>query len=442
MKRAFLILATLFASSALPAFAQPPQGAPAAQGAQAGRGAPPPLVIDTTPPVEDFKRSVLNQLGRQYPEVNSQRRVRFRVVAPEAQNVAFEMLGGNARYPMTKGADGAWVGVSNALDEGFHYYQIIIDGAGVPDPNSLYFFGANKWGSGLEVPAHDEDFYALKDVPHGQLREVRLYAKSAKAFTRCFVYTPPDYDKGSKRYPVLYLQHGGGENEYGWGSQGYAGLIMDNLIAAGKIRPFLIVMSNGGGGAPGAGRGAAPAGQPGAAGRGGTGAPAGGAPAGAGRGAAPGAQGGAAAPGGPGRGMNFNFSAFEHLLIDDIIPYVDANFRTQADAAHRAMAGLSMGGMQTHAIAPAHLDKFSHIGLFSGGSIPVSEIKDIADFTKKVRLVFVSSGSRENGAASKANVEALVKAGVRSVFYESPETAHEWLTWRRALYQFAPLLFQ
>lgn len=442
MKRAVLLLATLFASSAPLAFAQPPQGAPAGQqGAPAGRATPPPLVIDQTPPVEDFKPSVLNQPGRQYPEVNSQRRARLRVVAPEAQSVAFEMLGG-ARYPMTKGADGAWVGVSNALDEGFHYYQIVIDGGGVPDPNSLYFYGGSRWGSGLEVPAHDEDFYALKDVPHGQLREVRLFAKSAKAFTRCFVYTPPDYDKGSKRYPVLYLQHGGGENEYGWGSQGHAGLIMDNLIAAGTIRPFIIVMANGGGGAPGAGRGAAPAGQPGAAGRGGPGAPGGGAPADAGRRAAAAGQPGAAAPGGPGRGMTFNFTPFERLLIDDIIPYVDANFRTQADQAHRAMAGLSMGGMQTRAIAMAHLDKFSHIGLFSGGSIAVSEIKDMADFKKRVKLVFVSYGSRENGAAGKANVDALAKAGVRSVFHESPQTAHEWLTWRRALYQFAPLLFQ
>jgi len=432
MRNTVLILVLLAVLSVLQAFAQPPQGAPAGRGAQAGRGAPPPLVIDTTTPVEDFKPSVLNQPGRQYPEVNSQRRVRVRLVAPQAQSVAFEMLSGSARYPMTKGEDGAWVGVSNAQDEGFHYYQIVIDGAGVPDPNSLYFFGANKWGSGLEVPAHDQDFYALKELPHGHLREVQFYAKSAKAFTRCFVYTPAEYEKGSKRYPVLYLQHGGGEDETGWGNQGHAGLIMDNLIATGKIKPFIIVMAHGGG-PPGAGRGAAPGG----AGRGA-------APAGQPGAAAPGApaRGGPGAPGGPGRGMNFNFSPFEHLLIDDIIPYIDANFRTLADQPHRAMAGLSMGGMQTHAIAPAHLDKFAYIGLFSGGSIPLSEIKDVPAFKKAVKLVFVGYGSRENGAAAKTNVEELNKAGIKSVFYESPETAHEWLTWRRHLYQFAPLLFQ
>ena len=137
-----------------------------------------------------------------------------------------------------------------------------------------------------------------------------------------------------------------------------------------------------------------------------------------------------------------NFSAFENVLTNDMIPYIDANFRTITDQPHRAMAGLSMGGMQTRTITLAHLDKFSHIGIFSGGSIAMTDIKDLADFKKKVRLVFVSYGSRENGAAGKTNVEALKQAGINSVFYESPQTAHEWLSWRRSLYQFAPLLFQ
>jgi enterochelin esterase-like enzyme len=434
MERAVLIIRLLLAFPALLALAQPPQGAPA------GRGAQPPLVIDATPPVEDFKPSALNQPGRQYPEVNSQRRVRARVVAPEAQSVAIS-LGG--RYPMTKDEDGVWVGVTNALDDGFHYYQIVVDGAPFSDPGALLFFGSGRWDSGLEVPAHDEDFYALKDVPHGNLREVHFFSKSANGFVRCFVYTLAEYEKGSKRYPVLYLQHGAGEDDTGWGNQGHAGLIMDNLIAAGKAKPFIIVMANGGGigGGRGAGagggrgRGAAPGGQPGAA-----------APGAAGPGT-PGGQPSTAGPGGPGgpgrgRGMNFNFSAFEHLLIDDLIPYVDANYRTIADQPHRAMAGLSMGGMQTHSIAPAHLDKFAYIGMFSGGSIAPSEIKDMAEFKKKIKLVFVSYGSRENGGAGKANGEALNQASIKSVFYESPQTAHEWLSWRRSLYQFAPLLFQ
>jgi len=446
MKNAILTLALLPVLSALPALAQPPQGAPAGPGAQAGRGAQPPVVIDQTPPVEDFKPSTLNQSGKQYPEVNSQRRVRTRLVAPQAQTVLFDI--GAVRYPMTKGADGAWIGVSNAQDEGFHYYQLWVDGVSVPDPGTLMFYGASRWGSGVEVPAHDADFYSVKNVPHGQLREVSFFSKIANATLRCYVYTPPDYEKGSKRYPVLYLQHGAGEDEHGWGGQGYAGFIMDNLLAEGKAKPFIIVNGNssipgtGGGrgavpfGAPGAaaGRGAAPAGAPGAPGAAPAGAP----------GAAPAGAPGVAGRGGPGGfgGRGMTNTPFEHVLIEEMIPFVDANFRTMADQQHRAMAGLSMGGMQTHGITLAHLDKFSHIGIFSGGNIAMSEIKDVNDFKKNVKVVFVSYGSRENGAPGKAAVDELKKAGVNAVFYESPLTAHEWLSWRRSLYQFAPLLFQ
>jgi len=218
MKTAILILALL---AGLPAMAQTDQ-----------------------PPVEDFKPSSLNQPGKHYPQINSERRVRTRVIAPQAQSVTLEFLGG-AKYPLTRDDGGAWVGVTRPQDEGFHYYQLVIDGAQVPDPGSLYFYGGNRWGSGLEVPAHDQDFYALKDVPHGDLRQTLYHSKSADASLRCFVYTPPDYEKDpSRRYPVLYLQHGAGEDESGWGGQGHAGLIMDNLIAEGKCKPFIIVMAN------------------------------------------------------------------------------------------------------------------------------------------------------------------------------------------------------
>jgi enterochelin esterase family protein len=442
MKTAVLTLALLPVLAGVPAIAQPPQTPQqAAQQAQRTQQA---LAAAQVPPLEDFKPSTLNQQGKQYPEVNSERRVRARVVAPQAQSVLLDL--GGVRYPMTKGADGAWIGVSAPQDEGFHYYQINVDGAQVPDPGSLFFYGASRWGSGVEVPANDQDFYALRDVPHGNLQQVFYPSKTGNnAIVRCFVYTPPDYEKNrSKRYPVLYLQHGAGEDETGWGAQGHAGLIMDNLIAAGKAKPFIIVMANSyvPGAAGGPGRGAAPAAPPAAA----PAAPPAAAPA-----AQPGAavpagagRGGAGGPGGPGGrgGRGFNFSAFEHLLLDDLIPYIDANFRTVADQPHRAMAGLSMGGMQTRTITMAHLDKFSHIGIFSGGSIAPADIPDLAAFKKKVKVVFVSYGSRENGAAGKTNVEALKQAGVNSVFYESPQTAHEWLSWRRSLYQFAPLLFQ
>ena len=247
---AILSLALLLVLSGLPAIAQTQQPVNSAPQAQ---------------PVEDFKPSSLNQPGRQYPQVNSEGRVRARVVAPQAQNVLLDI--GGVRYPLTKGEDGAWVGVSNPQDEGFHYYQIVVDGAQVPDPGTLFFYGASRWGSGVEVPAKDLDFYAVKDVPHGQLRQVLYYSKTAKATFRCFVYTPPDYEKNrSKRYPVLYLQHGGGEDETGWGSQGYTGLIMDNLIAAGKAKPFIVVMANSYvGGSGGARPGGPPPAQRGAA---------------------------------------------------------------------------------------------------------------------------------------------------------------------------------
>jgi enterochelin esterase-like enzyme len=379
----------------------------------------------TTPPKEDFKPASSNQGGKQYPQVNSERRARFRIVAPQAQSVRVPEWGG---INMTKGEDGAWVCTTRPLDEGFHYYRINIDGAEVPDPGSKFYYGSSRWGSGIEIPAHDEDFYAVKNVPHGQMRQILYFSKSTNATRRGFVYTPPDYDKDTtQRYPVLYLQHGAGEDETGWGSQGRANLIMDNLIAEGKAKPFIIVMDNGGNIGGGAGRGGPAVG--GGAGRGAPGAPPGG-----NQGRGPGGRGG------------FNFAAFEKIMTEELIPYVDANYRTVSDQSHRGMAGLSMGGMQTRQITLANLDKFSHIGVFSGGSLAADtpQMKDAAGFKQKVKVLFVSYGGREaaGAATAKSNREALEKAGISSVYYESPETAHEWQSWRRSLYQLAPLLFR
>ena len=378
-------------------------------------------MAQTTSASGDWKPATSNQDGRPYPQVDAEGRVRARIVAPQAQSVQLDI--GGVKYPLTKGDNGSWIGDSQPQDEGFHYYQVVVDGAQVPDPNSLYFYGASRWGSGVEVPAEDEDFYALKNVPHGQVREVRYFSKSSNSVRHCYVYTPPQYDvERKKRFPVLYLQHGAGENETGWSNQGRAGLIMDNLIAEGKAKPFIIVMENGGGIArPPAPPGGAPAAV----------AP----PAGTATGAPPR---GVVGPG----GRRFNFSAFERVLLDDLIPYVDANFRTLANQPNRAMAGLSMGGMQTRAITLANPDKFSRIGVFSGGSIAPSEITDMNAFKKKVKLVFFSFGGREGGAPSaKANADALKGAGVNAHYYESPLTAHEWQSWRRSLYQFAQLVF-
>jgi enterochelin esterase-like enzyme len=361
----------------------------------------------TNEPVNDWKPATSNQGGKEYPQVNSEGRVKFRIVAPKAQSVGVSFRDSSS---FTKGDDGAWIGYTRPLDEGYHYYTINIDGAEVPDPNSHFFYGAGRWGSAVELPAKDQDFYALKNVPHGQLRELWYFSKSANTNRHAFVYTPPDYDKsGRKRYPALYLQHGAGEDETGWGSQGHAGWIMDNMLAEGKTKPFIIVMEFGGN--PFAGGARRPSGTNNTA--------------------------------APGQRPPFNFTAFEHVLVDDLIPYIDANFRTTAGQPHRAMAGLSMGGMQTRVITLAHLDTFSHIGVFSGGSIGLTNITDMPAFKKKTKLVFVGYGSKENGvAAAKANVEALKQAGINSVYYESPGTAHEWQSWRRSLKEFAPLLFK
>lgn len=381
-------------------------------------------VAQNEAPTDDWRPAPSNQAGKEYPKVNSEGRVMFRIVAPKAQSVGVSFRDSS---PFTKGEDGAWTGYTRPLDQGFHYYTLNLDGAEVPDPNSHYFYGASRWGSAVEVPAKDADFYALKTVPHGQFREVFYFSKSSNTNRRAFIYTPPDYDKDvTKRFPVLYLQHGAGEDETGWGRQGHAGWILDNLLAEGKAVPFIVAMEFGGNpfGTGVRRTNAAPA--------------------------VAGATNPAVGPGARGGfGGGFNFNAFEKVLIDDFIPFVDANFRTVTDPGQRAMAGLSMGGMQTRAITLAHLDTFSHIGIFSGGSIAVTNITDLAKFKEKVKLVFVSYGSRElggdrtnRGGDPKANIEALKAAGINAHFYVSQDTAHEWQSWRRSLREFAPLLFK
>jgi len=396
---------------------------------------------------DDWRPSSINQPGKQYPQVTSDGRVRTSISAPQAEKVELDI--GAVRYPLTKGENGLWTGGESVpQDEGFHYYQIWVDGAAVPDPGSLFFYGASRWGSGVECPAKDQDFYAVKNVPHGRICETLFYSKSTDSIQRCFVYTPPDYDKDpTKRYPVLYLQHGGGEDETGWPSQGRTNLIMDNLIAEGKAKPFIIVMANSnvGRGGPRGGGGArrgqaAPGGAAARRGRGAEGAGQ--------RNQARGERAGARRG-----GMSFNFNSFQTVLVDELIPYIDANYRTLTDQPNRAMSGLSMGGMQTRQITLANLDKFSHIGIFSGGSISMDDVNGAPGFKEKVKLVFVSYGSREIegrrgggrggfGGDPKESVEALKQAGINSVFYVSPNTAHEWQSWRRSLYQFAPLLFK
>ena len=401
---------------------------------------------------EDFKPASTNQEGKQYPMVNSQRMVRAQISAPEATSVKLDI--GGVKYDMKKDANGVWTGESAPQDEGFHYYQLNIDGASVPDPGSKYYYGASRWGSGIDIPAADEEFYTVKNVPQGSVNEVYYYSSVTEQMRHGYIYLPAEYySNPTKKFPVLYLQHGMGENETGWSAQGKTGIIMDNLIAAGKAVPFIIFMDNGlnarrpgeqpmgfGGPRPG---GARPQGAP----QGGPqGAPQGPRPQGAPQG---GPQGQRPRMGGAGfaqmaRRMG---GAFEEVLLKDIIPMVEKNYRVIADTEHRAMAGLSMGGMQTHGITLNNPKTFAYVGIFSGGTIGADELTDAADFKATNKLLFMSAGGKERGMAEGDNsvgkaAEDLKKLGINAHSYISPETAHEWQTWRRSLYQFAQLLFK
>jgi len=395
----------------------------------------------------DCKPNPLNVPEAKYPCILPDNRVMYRVIAPNAQAVRVGSVN------LTKGPDNIWSGTTaQPAVEGFHYYGVNIDGATVADPATRSYFGSGWWNAGIEIPAPDQEFYQPKEVPHGRVSEQWYFSKVTGKWRRCFVYTPPGYDGGKNKYPVFYLLHGWGEDETAWFNQGRVDYIMDNLLAEKKAKPMIIVMDNLNAVKPGesatifAGRGLVPdpsdhpapppAARGGAAGPGrGPGAPGGpgGAPAGqAGRG--PAGRGG-------GRGMLAN-SAFSEMMMADLIPMIEKTYRALPGAANRAMAGLSMGGMQTHTTTMANLDHFAYIGLFSGGNIPLAEIKDQAAFKKQVKAVFFGNGQLENSAPSVAAAEELKKAGINAVFYESPRTAHEFLTWRRCLREFAPLLFK
>jgi enterochelin esterase-like enzyme len=349
--------------------------------------------------------SPYNLYGAKYPRIEADSRVTFRFNAPNAQKVQVSIV--NVPFDMVKGEDGVWTYTSEPQDKGYHNYWMIVDGAIVVDPANNAFIGYGHMCNGFEIPDPDGGFYELKDVPHGNVLIKNYYSKVAKSWRHIFVYTPPDYEKNTKnRYPVLYLQHGGGEDERVWIEMGRTNLILDNLIAEGKIKPFIVVMETSAVG-PQFPMGPRPA------------APAAGAPP-------------------AGTRPRFSFDTYADLMVNDMIPWVDKNLRTLPDQAHRAMSGLSMGAMCTRSVTLAHLDMFAYIGLFSGGTIAPAEVTD----KSKVKLVFMSYGSREKGSESVKNAaDALQQAGIKSVSYVSPLTAHEWQSWRRSLREFAQLLF-
>jgi enterochelin esterase family protein len=374
----------------------------------------------------DFRPATSNVLDAQFPKVDGNSRVQIRFNAPDATKVRVNFWSG-PKADMEKQADGFWTFTTPSMAPGLHYYTIIVDGAEVSDPASTSYFGGSKWASAVEVPEAGVDFYLPKDVPHGQVRQIWYHSSVTGTWRDAFVYLPPDYDTSKVRYPVLYLQHGGGEDETGWIRQGKANFILDNLIASGNTKPMIIVMANGYASRVGyvvpdlTGK---PFGSPEFI-----------------------------------KVMQERMGAFEDDMTQVLIPFVDKTFRTLSDREHRAMAGLSMGGMQTFQVTFDHLELFSYIGGFSGaanvfitgnGKMDTKTalngaMADPAAFAKRVHLLWIGVGTNEP-ERMKSGLEnlhvSLDEGKIQHVFYESPGTDHEWQTWRRDLKDFAPRLFQ
>jgi enterochelin esterase-like enzyme len=376
-------------------------------------------------PADDSKPATSNVLNAQYPRIHADLRATFRLKADGAQKVQVVM--GRSRYDMARAEDGLWYATTPPLVPGFHYYSLDVDGASVADPSSHTFFGVSRESSGIEVPEAGVDFYLPKDAPHGEVRERWYLSKVTGEWRRSFVYTPPEYDTNPKeRYPVLYLQHGSGEDETGWMVQGRANFILDNLIAAGKAKPMILVSDNGY---------ATPAGRP----------------------PLPASATDLDRPAPRVGGFRADTSGFEDVMVKDLIPMIDHTYRTLADREHRAMAGLSMGGNQTCHVTLKHLDLFAWIGAFSGTGNGLSTepidpktfiggvFTDGTAFSARVRLLWIGMGTEEPDpfpGAIGAFRTMLDRAGVKYVYFESPGTSHEWLTWRRDLNDFAPRLFR
>lgn len=363
----------------------------------------------------DSQRASSNVPGAEYPRIHSDLRVSFQLKAPEARKVQVRL---GRDYDMVKGDDGTWSVTIPPQVPGFHYYSLVVDGVAVNDPGSETFYGSSRQSSGIDIPEQGVDFYEVKNVPQGEMRQFRYFSQVTGKWRRAFVYTPPDYEVSLKtRYPVLLLQHGGGEDERGWVVQGRTDIILDNMIAERKAVPMIVVIDNSYAYKPGE---APPSLRP---------------------------------PSGPPGSFRIVVSTtFGEVVAKDLLPALDKQYRTLADREHRAIAGLSMGAAYAMQVGLANLDKFSHFGSFSGTVMKDLDTKTSyggvlsngAEFNKKCRLMFIAAGTVEQSrldAARHARGE-LDKAGIKYVAYDSAGTDHEWLTWRRSLREFAARLFR
>jgi len=354
-------------------------------------------IMERTQPAET------NIDGAEWPRIDKEGRVYFRINQPKTKELVVDICG--KKYTLEKDMYGNFTCVTDPLVVGFHYYFLIADGISVIDPATSTYFGCNRYAGGIEIPEGEEGnwYRPSRNTAHGQVRSINYWSESQQEWRHAMVYTPASYENGSEHYPVLYLQHGMGEDETGWSSlQGRANFILDNMIASGECVPMIVVMESGDTQAPFGYKGTTYATY----------------------------------------GHSFN-----EALITDLIPMIDKTFRTQSDRAHRAMAGLSWGGRQTWESALSNLDKFSYIGTFSGAlfGMDVHTIADGVfnrkDFNQQVKYLFLGCGTEEN-FGTQAMVKELQGMGVDAHLYESQGTAHEWLTWRRCLHEFLPHLFK
>ena len=346
--------------------------------------------------------------GNEFPKVDKEGRAYFRISAPEARKVIVDIC--DKKYDMQPDGKGNFMAVTDPLVPGFHYYFMNIGGVNFIDPATETFFGCNRESGGIEIPEGSEgDYYRPQQgVPAGQVRSIYYYSNEQKTWRHAMVYTPAEYDLKAnikKRYPVLYLQHGMGEDETGWSKQGHMQHIMDNAITAGRAVPMIVVMESGD----------------------------------------------IKAPFGPGQSRDQYGNSFYPVLLNDLIPYIDANFRTKTDRENRAMAGLSWGGHQTFDIVLTNLDKFSYMGTFSGAIFGL-DLKTAYNgvftnpetFNKQIHYFLMCSGTEgmDKMFGTKKMVEDLNAMGINAHYSESTGTAHEWLTWRRGLNEFIPHLFK